>query len=1084
MTPAPTGTGAGRVWEPLHARFARWAATAPERTALVCPGGPPVTYGQLHESARSLAADLRVLGAGPGTLVGVAADRSPAAVAAIIAVMTCGAGYVPLDPVYPPTRLRQVAEDCALALVVGTAGHQRLAGDLGLRFAAVEAIEASHSTGRRTERRAATARGARPDDCAYVIHTSGSTGRPKGVVIPHRNLPQLFDSARPLLGFGPDDVWTAVHSFSFDFSVWEIWGALAHGAALVLVPPVTARDPDALWDLLREHRVTVLSQTPTAFASLMERAVATGHPATGLRLVVFGGEELRPATLAPWYRGYPDDAPRLVNMYGTTETTVHVTHRTLTAADTSRTDSPLGAPLPGVDVLLLGPDGESVPPGAAGEMYVAGPGVATGYLKRPELDRARFVPDSHRPGRRMYRTGDLARSDGGELVYLGRLDRQVQLRGFRIEPAEIETALTARPGISRAVATVRTDPAGDDSLLAHVLPEPGTPAPDPAALRTELAAVLPAHLVPRAVIVVDDLPLTPQGKIDTSALPTPWGPPTETATPSVPLTSPTPAATPAHPRARQAPAAAAAAGPEPGPYPGSGAAGVLARAWQQVLGIALPRPGDDFFALGGDSIHAVRVTAAARTLGLHLTVSQIYAHPRLADLAHALTASDRTAHTPVPAPATAPATEPGPVQGQDHRVSAGQAGILYDCEADPDPGLYRILACLTLTGPCDPAALRQALADTARRHPALRGYFTLAPDGPRQHTSPHPQTPLTLHGSASAGPPTQRARRHRAWAGAVDPYRPSLLHCHLLPHTDGSWELALVVHHAVLDGWSLALVLDEITHRYADLLHHRPPATTAVLPATWQHLDREEQARTDPATRAFWDEKLTGHHLAPLPALPPSSGPRTSSFTLDPATTDALLIAARRLAVPARALFTAAQLRATADLCDTSRPTVGAVFHHRPETADGARAVGMFLTTLPLTVPLTPDTTWQQLLTAAFDQERAVTQHRWTPLADLTARHGPLLHTVVNYTDFRPLRRLADYPLHQVGDWLLDNPTAFPLYTEIQRHPSGGHCTVTVTAYTPATPHHATLTAAHLQRSLHDIATSCGPPPTPSTAAR
>ncbi|MFI8258702.1 amino acid adenylation domain-containing protein [Streptomyces filamentosus] len=1027
MTPAGA-TG----WEPVHRRFERWAAADPRRTALV-DAGRTLTYGELNRTAEAVARGLRSLGTRPGTLVGVTAARTPESLASIIGVLKCGAGYVPLDPQYPRQRLEHVIADCELPLVIGERKHRDLLRGTGTEFASVETLATRAPDGDAPDE--ADPATAHPDHCAYVIHTSGSTGRPKGVVIPHRNLPWLFDSARPLLGFGPDDVWAAFHSFSFDFSVWEIWGALAHGGSLVLVPPVTARDTEALWDLLRRHRVTVLCQTPTAFRSLMARAAETGHPPTDLRLVVFGGEELRPSTLAPWYRGYADTAPRLVNMYGITETTVHVTVRPLSARDTARDDSPIGVPLPGVSVRVLGPDLEPVPDGTPGELCVAGPGVADGYLRRPELTAARFVPDpTGPPGARMYRSGDLCRRDDGELVYLGRSDRQIQLRGFRIEPGEVEAALTALPGVDQAVVVVRPDTAGEDALVAYALPAPDA-HPDPGALRSSLTAVLPAHAVPRVVVVVDDLPLTVQGKTDTRALPDPWARPQDDHEAEAPRSSSAPA-------------------------------DLLALAWRQVLGIPRVRPEDDFFALGGDSIHAVRVVAAARAHGLPLTVSRLYEHPRLADLAHALTSAE---HHESPSVPPAPPAEPGP----DLRLAgSGQAGILYDCETDPDPGLYRVLAGLTLKGTLDPDALTTALAETAARHEALRSHFELSASGPRQRVSPEGTLPLVVH---DAVPAPKRGlaceeRWRRDWAQRISPYQPPLAHCHALPHTSGgTWELALVVHHAILDGWSLALVLDELLHRYAAHVRRQPIPLTPPSEIR-QHLDPERHASSDPTAQKFWADQLARIRPTPLPGPRRPSAPLGSGFTLTPGQADILRGLAARLAVPVKSLFVAAQLRATAELCDEPRATVGLAFHHRPETDQGADAVGMFLGTLPVTATASSSTTWEELITDAFRQERTVMRHRRTPLSELTRRHGaPLFHAVVNYTDFRPLQPLRSGPVRQIGDWLLRNRTAFPLYTEVQRHATDGRITVDVTAHAPATPLHAAATTQHLHQAIREI---------------
>ncbi|MEU7109986.1 amino acid adenylation domain-containing protein, partial [Streptomyces sp. NPDC046215] len=366
-----------------------------------------------------------------------------------------------------------------------------------------------------------------PGDAAYVIHTSGSTGRPKGVVIPHSNVIRLFETSAAHFAFGPDDVWTLFHSYAFDFSVWEIWGPLLHGGRLLIVPQTTTRSPAEFLELLRTEQVTVLNQTPSAFLQLITADTDTpaGTDPLALRYVIFGGEALEPAHLRPWAQRHGTTSPALVNMYGITETTVHVTHQQIT--DTLIEDpsarSLIGTPLPDLRVYVLDHCLKPVPPGRTGEMYVAGPGLARDYLGRPALTAGRFVADPFGPpGTRMYRTGDLARrTPEGTLEYAGRADQQVKIRGFRIEPGEIEAALAAHPAVARAAVTARqTQGAGDRMLVAYAVPAPGH-QPAPAELRAHLATVLPEHMVPSACVLLDALPLTANGKLDTKALPAP-----------------------------------------------------------------------------------------------------------------------------------------------------------------------------------------------------------------------------------------------------------------------------------------------------------------------------------------------------------------------------------------------------------------------------------------------------------------------------------------------------------------------------------------------------------------------------------
>jgi len=480
----------------LHGRFAARARRTPEAPALTC-GDLTVTYGELDRRANQLARWLRDHGAGPESRVGLSLDRSVDLVVGILGVLKAGAAYVPLDPGAPRER-PAVVEDADVRIVVGEEELARLeslpAGDLEI-----------------------SGDGGDASSLAYVIYTSGSTGRPKGALITHGNVTRLFDATEPWFRFAERDVWTLFHSYAFDFSVWEIWGALLYGGRLVIVPWEVSRSPELFLDLLDRERVTVLNQTPSAFAQLAQAEAALPILRL-LRLVIFGGEALDPASLEPWFERHGDAQPRLVNMYGITETTVHVTYRPLSMADArdarGHHRSDIGVPIPDLSLAVLDRSLRPVPIGVPGELVVGGAGLARGYLGRPDLTAERFVPDpaGGRPGARLYRSGDLGRFlPNGEVEYLGRLDHQVKIRGFRIELGEIEAALAALAGVRQAVVVVRDD-AGDRRLVAYVVGDVSAEA-----LRQSLRERLPDSMVPAAFVMLDALPLTANGKVDRKA---------------------------------------------------------------------------------------------------------------------------------------------------------------------------------------------------------------------------------------------------------------------------------------------------------------------------------------------------------------------------------------------------------------------------------------------------------------------------------------------------------------------------------------------------------------------------------------
>ncbi|MGW3346058.1 amino acid adenylation domain-containing protein [Nonomuraea rubra] len=869
-------------------------------------GSRSLTYGELAEAKDRLAAALRAAGAGPGERVAIAVPRSAEQVVALVATVTAGAAYVPLDLAYPDERLRYVLQDAAPRVVLVDREHRNrltellaeagvparvlVQGDEPLLYAAPGGPQAG------------------PHDPAYVIYTSGSTGRPKGVVVPHSSVVTLLANTRHDMGFGPDDVWVQFHSYSFDFAVWELWGALAHGGELLIPEYGLTRSPVDFHRLVRDRGVTVLNQTPSAFYQFIEADRREAEPLSSLRRIVFGGEALDLGRLRGWVERYGTGSPELVNMYGITETTVHVTHRVLTAEDFAghHDGAPIGGPIPGLVTYLLDDRLRPVPPGRVGAIYVAGDQVSLGYLGRPGLTASRFVANPFAgDGSRMYHTGDLARRTlDGELVFAGRADDQVQLKGFRVEPGEVEGAIRELDGVVDAAVTVA---GSGDHLVAHVV------GVVPGDLTRLLAAKLPAYMVPGRVLRVDALPLTVNGKLDRQAL-------AEHASrlDAVALAD--------EPAIRSAladePAVGSAVAGERAPTDERAVAALAA-----IFAEALPGTGadadTDFFRAGGDSIIAITVVNRARALGLPITPRDVFLHRTPRVLAEHL-----NPRTTAPAPAR---HEDGPLTPTPIILRQRELG----------GSLARFAQARTLTAPPGTgfADAGRAANAVVAAHPALRlrlhiehGVWALRTEPPREVTVTRAETGATAAADEAAG--------------RLDPETGELI---AFTWLEASRTLVITAHHLAIDAVSWLILLDDLTTamRGAPL----PPPTTSYA----------EYAGTL-ATRSTHAIDTLGHWLDTLDApalLPAIANPRETTVEIAPELTTLLTRTApaalgigltELLCGALRAALTHVQ-QSPADLAvDLER-------HGRvplPDHHDYTRTVGWFTAIAP--VRLTPHT--------------------------------------------------------------------------------------------------------------------------------
>ncbi len=924
-----------------HEMFARQAARTPDAPAVAC-GAERMSYAQLDAASGRIARALREMGVRAESRVAVFLERSVEMVAAVLGVLRAGGAYVPLDPEYPAERLRLVLEDANPHLLLSRAplaaklpGRGLAALFLDRDAARIAAMDAGPVEG-----------GAGPDGLAYVIYTSGSTGTPKGVLVEHRGLAGLLRAAREEFGFREGDVAAALASFAFDIWGFETLAPLAAGGAVRLVPRERVMDARALLEECRD--ATLLHAVP----ALMRQVVEAGRGALpAARRLFVGGDVVPPELLEAMRATFPRAETRV--LYGPTEGTVLASSHPLAGGPVPARPV-IGRPLGNVRLYVAGGAGELLPAGIPGELLIGGAGVARGYLGRPGLTAEKFVPDafSGAAGARLYRTGDrVRRLADGTLEFLGRVDFQVKIRGFRIEPGEVEAALLRHPEVHDSAVVAREDRPGERRLVAYVVPEPGA-APARDALRAWLRDRLPEHMVPGALVVVDALPLTPEGKVDRRALPAPASSPDD-------------------------PAEGAPRTPEEE---------IVAGIWADVLGTERVGIHDDFFQLGGHSLLATRVVSRVRALlGAELPLRALFESPTVAGIAAELRSHGGVAALPlVPAP-----------RGRPLPLSFSQQRLWFLDRMEPVNAHHNIPFALRLEGPLDPGALERALAEVVRRHEALRTVFREDDGGPVQVVLPADgfRLPVVELGGL---PQAERERAMRVRAEAelgrpVDLEAGPLMRAALLGMGRDEHVLLLMVHHAAGDAWSFGVLYRELSRLYAAFLAGEP-SPLAPLPvqygdyAAWQR----EHLRGDTLERqvAFWRERLEGAPpLLELPMDRPRPALQTHragevAFTLPAALRSRLRELDRREGVTPFMTVLAALAVLLRRLSGQDDVVVGTPIAGRTR-AETEGLIGFFVNMLALRTDLSGDPSFRELLGRVREATLGAYAHQDVPFEKL-----------------------------------------------------------------------------------------------------
>ncbi|MGD2093332.1 MAG: amino acid adenylation domain-containing protein, partial [Candidatus Aminicenantes bacterium] len=830
---------------------------------------------------------------------------------------------------------------------------------------------------------------------AYIIYTSGTTGKPKGVLVEHKNVVRLLFNDEFQFDFNSRDVWTLFHSFCFDFSVWEMYGALLYGGQLIVIPRMVARDPQAFLKRLQDHQVTVLNQTPTAFYNLVHEEVKqTGNHLT-LRYVIFGGEALQPGKLKEWKEKYPHT--RLVNMFGITETTVHVTYQEIGKEEIEKGISNIGKPIPTLRTYIWDRHQRLVPIGTPGELCVGGEGVARGYLNRPGLTAGRFVENSYQPGERLYKSGDLSRlSYTGDMEYLGRIDHQVQIRGFRVELGEIENQLLKHEQIRAAVVIDRTAGENDHYLCAYIVPTSpaSTASPDIPSLKEYLSARLPDYMVPGYFVRLEEIPLTPHGKVDRKKLPGPHVSPDSNYT-----------------------------------APGNKQEQLMAQVWQEVLELEQVGIHDNFFDVGGDSIKTLRLISAINNrFNSHLKILDLYTHGTIGQLAALVNREEsfdrRHIHQTVLAEIKALKNRIL-VQSQEladtvediYPMSDIEKGMVFYYLKHPGTGVYHDQFVYPIYyKDFNPERFRQVLNLMIEKHGILRTAFNLEDFGESVHiVYKNLPVPFAYHDLSHLSASHQHQRLQaflvQDRANPFDARVAPLWRMVLFALGNDNFYLLFIVHHAILDGWSTASFMTELHNTYIELSLH-PCYVPQKLKADYKDTVIQELVeKQNSSILDYWKKELEDYRRLDFSETQKGKNElelmKTYRYNAGPALTEQLRHIAAQYHTNVKNLCFSAYACFMNMFSYEDDILVGCVTNNRPEHEDGDKVLGCFLNTVPVRLKIPRGITWQDYLPLVEEKMLEIKKHERLSLFEIAVTIGekskdrnPFFDTLFNFMDF------------------------------------------------------------------------------------
>ncbi|OWO87090.1 non-ribosomal peptide synthetase [Photorhabdus luminescens] len=998
----------------LHQQFEAQVATRPDNVALVFEG-KTLTYRQLNEQANQLAAVIREQyqqqrnkPMPADTLAALYLDRSLEMVISILAVLKAGGAYVPISPEYPPERVRFILEDTASPCVLT---QQRYLTTLReymqtqTKQPALIAVDDRTVTENLSTENPAPINGA--TDLAYVIYTSGTTGQPKGVLQTHHNVVRLFATTQGDYQFNQNDTWVLYHAYTFDFSVWELWGALLYGGRLIIPTVECTKDFGRFSRLCSDQKVTVLNQTPGAFYAFIDTSLNIGAEFPHLRYVIFGGDKLNPVQLKPWWNHYGDQSPALINMYGITETTVHVTYKKLTQDDATAV-SCIGRPLNDMYAYVLNRSGNLVPVGTPGELYIGGAGLARGYLNRPELTAERFIEnpfatneDKQRGYTRLYKTGDLVRwQPDGNLEYLGRNDFQVTIRGYRIELGEIETALALHPQVKQAVVIDR-EYEGNKALVAYLVTE-GELSDDE--LVRHLSSRLPDYMVPASFTRIESVPLTLNGKMNRRALPEPvWGNKEEYVA------------------------------------PGNALETQLCAIWQEVLGLERVGIEDNFFRIGGNSLTALKLTAAIRRiLATEVSLAQLFTLKTIAGLA---TQMEQQTYTVIPHLAS-----------ERYPLSFAQERMLFIEQFEQGSDTYHIPHLVELDNDTCLPLLETAINRLAERHAVMNMVYRNDDDGQVYSQVLSSTLAIQSHSCENIDTFLNTVRVEIATPFNLTA-EPSLrLRHYQLPDRH---YLLMLWHHIAIDGWSIDIFMAELAEIYHSLREGRdsrlPPLEITYSDyAAWQrdYLQGDVRERQ----LAYWRQALSNYESLALPTDYPrptrvNYQGRDFKFMLDTRLSEQLRNLAKAQETTLYTVLLSAFYITLAKLSGQNDIVLGTPTDNRHH-AQTQSLMGMFVNSLALRLQLQQTASVEELIKQTHQRVTEAKTHQDMPFEQLvealdierdTARHPifQIMFGLQNSGENPPDNRLPFRPV------TFDEPLYSPAKFDLSLFLSDGQTNIT-----------------------------------------